>query len=342
MEALRAVRANNARHTPPRAGNAGLIATIAIAAAGVVVGAVSAYLGERGAAAVAANRPIYEKELSPAAQERAARDKLVARIVSGEAPPERLPPPTLSFFHKAPKPKIILIVDDMGIDKKMSQRALTLPGPVTYSFLPYGRETENLADEARTLGDTLMLHLPMEPEGDADPGPHALKSGMTGAAFMSALEWNLSRFDGYVGVNNHMGSKLTTDVAVMKTVIAYLDQKGLFFLDSVTTSDSEAQAAARELGVDVFARDVFLDNDVDDVDAIRAQLALAERIAVETGYVVAICHPRKKTLEIIGPWLTSAPARGFELAPASALLEMGKQPTAHVENDAGDAPALRL
>jgi len=185
--------------------------------------------------------------------------------------------------------------------------------------LPYANGVSDQAAAARAAGGEVMLHLPMEPAGNADPGPHALKAGMTGGEFLRALEWNLERFDGYVAVNNHMGSRLTADIAAMKTLIAYLNDKGVFFVDSITTPQTAVRQAAREIGVDIFSRDVFLDDKAGSEAEVRTQLALAERIAQETGYVVAIGHPRKETLDVLGPWLTTAPARGFDLVFASAL-----------------------
>jgi polysaccharide deacetylase 2 family uncharacterized protein YibQ len=325
------------------AGNAGVIATAGVALAGLLVGAFAAYLSERGAIATA-SRTIDPRELTRARATESAlleRDRVVASIIAGERPPERLTPPPINMItnQSEVRPRVIIIIDDMGVDRRASEMALALPGPVTFSFLPYARNVDELAEKARLAGGEIMLHLPMEPRSNADPGPHALKTGMTGGSFIKDLEWNLSRFNGYVGVNNHMGSKLTADVAAMKTLLAYLDHRKLFFLDSLTTDATAVRSAAREIGVSVYARDVFLDDAVGDKESIRRQLALAEHIARETGYVVAIGHPRKETLEILGPWLTSAPARGFELVYASALPALTAPPK---ETALAAAPDLRL
>ncbi len=337
------IRFPQARFPQDRAGNAGLIATAVIAFAGIFVGAFSAYLSERGASAAAMSGTSTAQREAPEDTAHAERDRIVARILSGAAP-ERLIPPqgTVNAYVRPPavlRPKIVIILDDMGVDRRNTERAMTLPGPVTFSFLPYANKVSDLAQTARAGGGELMLHLPMEPEGAADPGPHALKANMTGGDFLKALDWNMNRFDGYVGVNNHMGSKLTGDIAAMKTLLAYLDDKGVFFLDSVTTSDTRVRQAAREIGIGIYARDVFLDDQVGSKDAVKTQLALAERIAQETGYVVAIGHPRKETLDVLGPWLTSAPARGFDLVFASALGAINQK--AQPQTIAA-APALRL
>jgi len=328
-----------------RAGNAGVVASVAIAFVGVAIGAISAYVSELGAAASAAkisalNAPIRDDPLFDLAFHK--REEIVRRVLASAelAGPdlERLPAPRMA--QAAQKPKVIIIFDDMGIDRNAFEDTLALPGTLTLSFLPYANDVDELAAAALKGGRTVMLHLPMEPEGDADPGPNALATGMTGAAFVEALKWNLERFDGYVAVNNHMGSRLTADAAAMKTVLAYLKHKDLFFLDSVTTGDTAVRSAAARVGAEVYSRDVFLDAETGDKAAIRKQLRLVERIARETGYAVAICHPRKETLEVIGPWLASATERGFVLEPVTALVDIQRQ--RNMQAIAAMAPTLRL
>ncbi len=308
-----------------RAGNAGMIATFAIALAGVVIGAVAAYVSEYGAAARASKTAAMTaalRENAGTARLWRERDVIVERVLAGENL-ERLPPPAPLIAPM--RPKIIIIFDDMGLDRRALERISRLPGPVTLSFLPYARNVDKRAEAARARGVETMLHLPMEPAGDEDPGPHALRSDMTGARFIKELEWNLGRMTGFVGVNNHMGSKLTADEAAMKTLLAYLAQEGLFFIDSVTTGDTVARQAGAMVGATVFSRDVFLDAEAETAAEIKNRLRLVERIARETGFAVAICHPYEETLDIIGPWLTSAPYRGFDLVAASALIDIERR-----------------
>ena len=296
---------------------AGLLATAAVALFGVAIGAAGAYGAGRGAAVRAAAfyeaPPLREHET---AVER--RDAHVRRLLAGELPAERLaPPPGL-------RPRIVLIVDDMGLDPAAFDAVMKLPGPVTMSFLPYGAHSADLAARARAAGHAVMLHLPMQPDGREDPGPNALRPGMSATALLAALEWNLDRIDGYVAVNNHMGSRATRDEALMRTVLSVLDARGVFFIDSKTGPGSRAAAAGRAVGAEVYARDVFLDPDADE-DTVKTQFLQVERIARETGFAVAIAHPRAATLAAIGPWLTSAPARGFELATVVELPELQRR-----------------
>ncbi len=310
------------RGTPTlRAGNAGLIASFVIAVAGAALGALAAYLGELGASATASRELAASSPTALILREAGPRETIVRRVIerfpTGEFPLERLPAPMLA---PALRPKIAIVLDDVGLDPAAAEQALALPGPIAFSILPYSHRVEALAARAAETGGEVMLHLPMEPRGDEDPGPNALYTDMTGAAFLRTLEWNLNRFDGYTGVNNHMGSALTADVAAMKTVLAYLRREGFYFLDSVTTGETVARSAGAQVGAKVIARDVFLDPTPGDAAEVRRQLRLAEEIARETGYVVAIGHPRPETLEVLGPWLASAKARGFDLTTPSVLI----------------------
>ena len=315
-----------------RAGNAGLIACFVFAIAGIGLGALSTYIPEMGSAADAARRGTFADTATVMAPG-ALRDQVVERVIS-QARPERFDVPAY-FPEAANKPRIVIVLDDMGLNSALSLGAIRLPGPLTFSFLPYASSVNDLVPVAKAAGGEVMLHLPMQPVGSADPGPMALTTDMPGTEFINTLEWNLTQFEGFTGVNNHMGSKLTSDPAAMKTVLAYLHDRGLFFLDSVTTGASVVREAGAQVGVDVLSRDVFLDAQINDRDAVREQLALVEHIALETGYAVAIGHPREDTLAVLGPWLASIEARGFELITVSSLLE--KPASVLVQ-----APELRL
>ncbi len=308
-----------------------------MAVSGVFIGAFCVYLGGQGAAVRAertmlAAPPLRDAVLPGPASAFAARARYVEQLIDRSAQAgfgqsgfklrseQRLNPPV--FVQD--RPKIIIIFDDMGVDKSAFNAVMNLPGPVTLSFLPYADDIQRQVDRARGRGDAIMLHLPMEPVSDIDPGPRALTRSMTGTELLSTLSWNLDQFGGYIGVNNHMGSAFTSDLAVMKTVLSVLKAEGVFFLDSLTTSKSAVTKAGLSVDLPIFRRDVFLDPDKDRATIFR-QLELVERIALETGYVVAICHPRKETIDVLGPWLTSAPARGFELATVQTLVEVDEK-----------------
>src|SRR5690606_31671632 len=118
----------------------------------------------------------------------------------------------------------------------------------------------------------------------------ALLAELPAAELRARTAWAIGRVPGVVGVNNHMGSRLTADAAAMRVVMDEIARHGLAFVDSRTTSRTVAEAVALERGIPAAGRDVFLDNDRDEA-AITRQLDLALRIARKAGTAIAIGHP---------------------------------------------------
>jgi uncharacterized protein len=226
------------------------------------------------------------------------------------------------------RPIIAIVIDDMGIDKADSARVIGLPGPVTIAFMSYATELEAQARAARAAGHEVWLHVPMEPlDGELDAGPHALKTGLPPEENRRRLDWALARLDGYVGINNHMGSRFTSSEADMRPVLEEVKLRGLAFLDSRTTARTVAGRMAGELGIPHVDRDVFIDNDAT-VESVLIQLSRAERLAEKRGYALAIGHPHATTIEALLQWLPTLKEKGIVLVPASMLLRRPETATA--------------
>mgnify|MGYP001170023305 CR=1 FL=1 len=221
------------------------------------------------------------------------------------------------------RPRIVVVLDDLGLNRPATRRAIALPGPLTLSFMTYAEDLENLASAARAGGHELLLHVPMEPRDPSiDPGPRALTRDQPEEQLRENLLWGLGRMKGYVGINNHMGSGFTTDAAAMQIVLSELRLRGLLFLDSRTAGSTQGVAVAGELGVPVAARDIFLDHEISR-PFIRRQLETTEALARQRGLAIAIGHPHAETLDLLAEWLPNLEERGFQLVPISAVVTAG-------------------
>jgi polysaccharide deacetylase 2 family uncharacterized protein YibQ len=233
----------------------------------------------------------------------------------------------LPFAPKTSGPMIAIVIDDMGLDRKRSARVVGLPGPLTLAWLPYANDLPHQTKAARAAGHELMVHIPMEPlANDVDPGPDAMKVGVGNAELLRRLDHGLKAFDGYIGINNHMGSRFTEDRAGMKLILGELQRRGLMFLDSRTTTHSVASSVAHDLHLPTLGRDVFLDNDMNPA-AVRDSLAKVEAVARRQGYAIAIGHPHDATVDALVAWLPAVAAKGFTLVPVSAILKSRQQPS---------------
>jgi polysaccharide deacetylase 2 family uncharacterized protein YibQ len=241
------------------------------------------------------------------------------------APPATQAPPSwLRFAVPAPpagdRPLVAIVIDDLGLDRRRTAAVIALPGPLTLSFMTYAQDLPDQAGTGRRAGDELLLHVPMEPIDRAEnPGPHALLVAMSADEILAQLRWGLDRFTGFVGVNNHMGSKFTADARGMAVVMTELHQRGLMFLDSKTTAISAGMREAAANGVPHAARDVFLDDDLSRA-VIDRQLARVESVARQNGSAIAIGHGHDPTIAALRNWLPSLRKKGFALVPLSAVV----------------------
>ncbi len=229
-------------------------------------------------------------------------------------------PVNYSSASQEKRPKIAIIIDDLGLDVAATMRLAAIPGPITMSFLPYAEDLQTQTQAALQAGHELMVHLPMQSQREtADPGNNALLKNLSFDEFGRRIEWNLGRFAGFVGVNNHMGSLLTEDPALMVRLMARLRNDGLLFVDSLTTPKSMGHRAAKALGVPFVARDIFLDNQ-QDKDYILRQLATTEKIARIRGYAIAIGHPYSVTLDTLEEWRETLDFKGLQLVAISDVM----------------------
>jgi polysaccharide deacetylase 2 family uncharacterized protein YibQ len=235
-------------------------------------------------------------------------DWLSARRADPASPPVR-------------NPKVAIVIDDLGTDLAHTDRALTLPKPVTLSFLPYAEATPWLAAEALRGGHEILVHMPMQAEGDHNPGPLALTTALPPEEIRARLVAALARVPGAIGINNHMGSKFTADRAALIPVAEELAARHLFFFDSRTTAATQVVDVAHAFGVASTGRDVFLD-DEQTADAVGAQLMELESRARAQGVAIAIGHPHDVTLAALAQWSAHAAARGFILVPLSEAIRL--------------------
>jgi polysaccharide deacetylase 2 family uncharacterized protein YibQ len=223
----------------------------------------------------------------------------------------RRPPPQKGL------PLVAICIDDLGADIAATETALRLPREVALSFLPYAPTTPGFAARAREEGHDVLAHVPMQPLGRADPGPMALEVGMAPDEILRRLNWSLARVPGAVGVNNHEGSRFTSDAGALAPVMAVLKARGLFFFDSRTVAASKGEAAAKAAGVDSISRDIFLDDDQSEA-AVTAQLNALAATARREGVAVAIGHPHAATLRLVKEWL--AQVHGVRLVTLQAAM----------------------
>lgn len=210
--------------------------------------------------------------------------------------------------HAAPtEAYLTLIIDDLGQSPARDARTLALPGPVTLAVMPDTPHATEFAREAHKAGKTVILHMPMDPA----TGPYAWHPGTPLPELEKRLNAALLKVPYASGINNHMGSRMTSQPQAMAWLMAELQRRHLFFVDSRTSAATVAAAKAQVQGLASLSRDVFLD-DVRTTEAIAGQLRIAVELARRQGSAVLIGHPYPQTLEVLERELPRLKAQGIE------------------------------
>lgn len=217
-------------------------------------------------------------------------------------------------------PIVGLIIDDLGDRFNDGQRAIALPGNVTYSILPQTTFSHHLAELAHHQGKEVMLHQPMQALGDQPMGPGGLSLHMTHREFVSTVHANFASVPYARGLNNHMGSLLTQHPGQMAWLMEELRWRGhLYFVDSTTTNQTVALKVALEQQLPGLRRNIFLDHDRSEA-AIRAQFQRFVTQAKAVGSSLAIAHPYPETLLVLEELLPTLKEQGISLVPVSELI----------------------
>ena len=236
----------------------------------------------------------------------------------------KIVPPTATHERKAEKvlperakPKVAIVIDDLGPNKNVAEEVISLKAPLTLSILPRQTYSTWIAEEGHRIGRDIIAHIPMEAEKSYRLGEGGLYTWMTDKEIAETLNKDITSIPHATGVSNHMGSAFTQDERAMQSLIVELRKKKLFFLDSLTSSGSVAFHLARMNGLDALERDIFLD-DSDDPYAISAQWEKMITIANRKGYAVMLAHPRENTIEFLKRALRDN--KEITIVPISELL----------------------
>lgn len=245
------------------------------------------------------------------------------------AQPSAIPPiPETSPAEGTPSShplRVALVIDDLGRSTDDLVPLERLGVSITYAVLPFEENTPAVVAQLRSHRKEILLHLPMQPLHGENPGPGALRLGMSDDQLRDRTLAALQAVPGAVGVNNHMGSGLSADARSMNAILKVLSARGLFFLDSRTGPGSVGYRTALALGVPAAERQVFLDSDPG-ILAAQEQFRRLLDLARTRGAAVAIGHPHPDTLAMLAQEVPRAKAQGVDFVPVSYLLDRSSGP----------------
>jgi len=246
----------------------------------------------------------------------------VQKIPAAARPPLKPPP-------EIPRPRrgtLLFVFDDAGHNLHQLQPFLDLPFDCTIAVLPGLQYSAEAARRIRAAGKELILHQPMQAlDLNRDPGPGALLPGMSATQIRSIILANLAEVGSVVGMNNHEGSLITADRYAMRAVLETAREAGIYFLDSRTNANTVVPVIAREKGMRIWERAVFLDNTSDRasmIDAVHKGMKVAE----QKGAAIMIGHIWSNELaSVLTEMYPELVSQGFSLSTIARLAVSGDE-----------------
>lgn len=235
--------------------------------------------------------------------------RYVGKFIDEWSPREVAPTVSDKTAEKEPRrPGVILIIDDLGGDKEAIDKLLRIKQPLNLAVLPHLSHSRYAARAAYRGGKDVILHLPMEPKYSSgytadDAGEGVLLLGFSIDQIREELRRNIMAVPNVAGVNNHMGSKFMENEEPVRTVMKELKARDLYFVDSLTTSNSRGYSVAKQLGVKTLKRDVFIDQSGRGREYTIEQLDRLVRIAEKNGMAVGIGHPYPETIDVLAEYM---------------------------------------
>lgn len=227
------------------------------------------------------------------------------------------------FTADPKKAKIAVIVGGLGFNAAATEQAITdLPPEVTLSFVPYAQNLQSWVDKARAAGHEVMIELPMEPfDMDEDTGPQTLLAGLDAKSNVARLEYLLGRSVGYFAVMNYQGAKFAASPTATPPIVKSLKDRGLALVGNGVGLRSALGGEALKQGLPFASADRVLDIRRD-AEAIDDQLLNLEALALQNGSALGAGFAYPVTIEQIKFWADGLGERGYQLAPASAVMDL--------------------
>ncbi|MCB1393720.1 divergent polysaccharide deacetylase family protein [Nitrobacter sp.] len=226
----------------------------------------------------------------------------------------------------ATMPVVAIVVSGLGIGTtKTIDAIMKLPSAVTLAFTPYSSDPGKLVEQARAQHHEVLLQLPMEPHDypDNDPGPQTLLTTLGTDQNIDRLRWQLSRFQGYVGLTNFMGARFVTAVAAMQPIIREAAKRGLGYLDDGTAPTSVAGQLAKGQAMPFIKADLTIDAVPTSVE-IDKTLARLEELAKGRGTAVGMTSALPVSIDRVGAWIKGLESRGVMLVPLTTAMLKSK------------------
>ena len=224
--------------------------------------------------------------------------------------------------------KMAIVIDDFGsYDQSGVEKLITCNAPLTCAVIPNVDNTDTNIQQILQNNHELILHMPMESHVSLPEdwyGPVYIKNHDSKETIINKLNQCINQFPSIKGFNIHIGSGVSRNKEIMKTIYEFANTNDLYFLDSRTIMTNGTTDACKETNSIYLGRDVFLEADKNkSYNGVCYRLIEGANIAKEKGYSIVIGHVGaeggENTAKAICDSLNKIKEMGVEIVPLSEI-----------------------
>lgn len=222
---------------------------------------------------------------------------------------------------------VAIVIDDFGNNGDGTEEMLGIGIPLTVAVMPFMPHSREEAQRAIKAGHEVIVHMSMEPEKGKIEwlGPRPILNNLSNEEVKDIIKDAIEEVEGAVGINNHMGSKVTQNESIIRAILEEAKERNIMFLDSKTTPNSVVGKVSQELNMTYLERDIFIDS-IRDKNHMKKQLDKLGRVALEKGYAIGIGHVGpdggKPTVEAIKEMAPILEKRGIKFVFLSQIKDI--------------------
>lgn len=250
---------------------------------------------------------------APGLEEVRAEGKLPVMAPDGRSP---LGVYAYPFDRTEARPRISIVLVDAGPQVTLTGEALRrLPGSVALAYNAYTPSLGTAMAAAREAGHETLLIIPADAAGTLgyDPGPGAVRLGLSASDNMQRIRLLMGKATGYVGLLVNPDTALFNVGGLPAALLDEARARGF----ALVSANQEFTDLGLEQKAPVAPIALRLDSTLSPA-GLDERLAELEQRARESGHVVAISALYPFVITKLAAWLPTLAHKGIAIAPVSA------------------------
>ena len=219
-------------------------------------------------------------------------------------------------------PRLAIIINNFGYNQSpLYKNFMSLSADITFAITPGNLNTKWSLKLAIEKEKEIIIHMPMEAKNTSLGAneKYWISDTMAKELIIANLDSAANELPLAFGLDNYMGSKVTSNSEFVNILMSWIDKKGLYFIDNLNCLGSIAYTVAKNRNIPAGVRNVFINNR-NSPKVIKNNLDKAIKIARQSGKAIAVGRATQNTFSVMQEYLEANKFEDIILCFASEIV----------------------